>query len=213
VDSDDRPSTTDFRLVLATRNPGKVREFRQLLGELPLVLKDLRDFPDAPQVVEDGESYLSNARLKALALARFTGLPCLADDSGIEVDALDGAPGIHSARFAGPGAPDEANRTLILDRLRDIPEERRRARFRCLIVVARPDGQELVAEGTCEGFITREPRGNGGFGYDPVFFYPPTRCTTAELSDEEKNQISHRANACAMLVPRLVEFLTRNQNT
>jgi XTP/dITP diphosphohydrolase len=198
------------RLVLATRNPGKVREVRQLLGQLPIDLKDLREFPDAPEAVEGGVSYVSNARLKAQALASFTGLPCLADDSGIEVDALDGAPGIYSARFAGPGSTDEANRALLLERLRDVPDEQRQARFRCVIVVARPDGHELLAEGTCEGCITREARGRSGFGYDPIFFYPPTRCTAAELSEAEKNRISHRANACAVLVPRLVEFLKQS---
>lgn len=194
-------------LLLATRNPGKVREFRQLLGGLSVALKDLRDFPEAPEVAEDGNTYLSNARLKARAMARFTGLPCLADDSGIEVDALGGAPGIHSARFAGPGSTDEANRALLLERLRDVPEPRRRARFRCVIVVAKQDGREIVAEGTCEGFVTREARGNGGFGYDPIFFYPPANRTAAQLSEAEKNRISHRANACAALIPGLLDFL------
>jgi XTP/dITP diphosphohydrolase len=173
-------------------------------------LTDLREFPDAPEVVEGGDTYLSNARLKALTMARFTARSCLADDSGIEVDALDGAPGIYSARFAGPGSTDEANRALLLERMRDVPEPRRQARFRCVIVVASPDGRELVAEGTCEGFIAREAHGRGGFGYDPVFFYPPARCTTAELSEAEKNRISHRANACAMLAAKLVDFI---QNT
>jgi len=207
MDSDSRPSTLDCRLVLATRNPGKVRELRRLLSDVPITMTDLREFPDAPEVVEDGDSYLANARLKALSIARFTGLPCLADDSGIEVEALEGAPGIHSARFAGPGSSDEANRTLLLERLHEVPDERRQARFRCVIVVAKPGGSVLVAEGICKGLITREPRGGGGFGYDPIFFYPPAGRTTAELSEPEKNQISHRAAACASLVPRLVDFL------
>jgi XTP/dITP diphosphohydrolase len=194
-------------LVLATRNAGKVRELRELLAGLPLVLKDLREFPNAPDVIEDGDTYSSNARLKALTIARFTGVACLADDSGIEVDALDGAPGIYSARFAGAGSTNQANRALLLERLGGVPQQRRRARFRCVIVVARPDGRDLVAEGTCEGFITLEERGEGGFGYDPIFFYPPANRTTAELSEAEKNRISHRANACAALVPRLVDFL------
>jgi XTP/dITP diphosphohydrolase len=200
-----RLSTRDSRptLLLATRNPGKVREFRRLLDKIPLSLRDLREFPDAPEVLEDGDTYLANARLKALSLARFTGLPCLADDSGIEVDALGGAPGLYSARFAGPGSTDEANRDLLLVRMREVADEQRQARFRCALVVVKPNGDEIAAEGACEGFITREPHGGGGFGYDPIFYYPPASRTTAELRDTEKDRISHRAKACTILVPQL----------
>lgn len=194
-------------LLVATRNAGKFREFRALLADLPIQLFDLRAFPAAPDVEETGDSYLVNARAKAVALARFIGLPTLADDSGLEVAALGGAPGVQSARFAGPEQASDRNIALLLERLRGVPQERRGARFRCVVVVAQPDGRELVGEGTCEGFITTEPHGMGGFGYDPVFYYPPLKSTFAELAEEEKNRISHRARACAQIRAGLLFFL------
>ncbi len=194
-------------LLIATRNAGKYREFRALLADLPIQLSDLRAFPAAPDVEETGDSYLANARAKAVQLARFTGLPTLADDSGLEVDALGGAPGVRSARFAGANPASGRNIALLLGRLRGVPQERRRARFRCVIVVAQPDGRELVGEGTCEGFITTEPHGTRGFGYDPVFYYPPLKSTFAELAETEKNRISHRARAWAQIRAQLPSFL------
>lgn len=195
------------RLVVATRNPGKRREFTALLGPAGVDLLDLSAFPGAPSVAEDADTYLENARAKAVAIARHAGLPALSDDSGLEVDALGGAPGVRSARFAGKDATDAENVALLLERLRDVPGAERTARFRCVIVVALPGGGELAAEGVCEGTITTEPRGTGGFGYDPVFYHKPSGATFAELAPEAKQRVSHRAAACRALAPRLLAFL------
>ena len=200
-------------LVVATGNAGKLREYRALLGDLDLELHSLADVAGAPAVAEHAATYLANARAKARALAAHCRLPALADDSGLEVDALAGAPGVHSARFAADAmhrsAPtdDRTNVAFLLGRLRGLADHRRTARFRCVIVVAHPDGRELVAEGTCEGAITDAPRGDGGFGYDPVFFYPPLARTFAELTPAEKDRISHRAQAVERLRPALLDFL------
>lgn len=182
-------------VVIATRNRGKVREIEALLAHVPIELRALDAFPGAPTVEETGATYYDNAALKAHAVARFTKLRALADDSGLEVDALGGAPGIRSARFAGDHASDSDNISLLLDRLRDVPPTQRTARFRAVIVVAYPGGEELVAEGICEGLIAEQPSGTGGFGYDPVFYYPPLACTFAEIDAQTKNRISHRAQA------------------
>lgn len=186
-------------VVVATTNQGKLHELRLLLHDLPLDLRSLADFAPLAPVVEDGQTYVENAAKKALAVARATRETALADDSGLEVDALGGAPGLHSARFAGPAQNDDANVDKLLDRLRGVDLARRTARFRCAIVVAQPDGQLLVAEGACEGRITLERRGTGGFGYDPVFLYEPTGQTFAELPPATKDRISHRADAIARL--------------
>lgn len=201
-----------FTLVVATANPGKLAELRALLGDLGLALRSLADYPGAPPMPEDGATYLDNARAKARALAAHARLPALADDSGLEVDALGGAPGVRSARFAADagkassGDIDRDNIALLLDRLRGVPDERRTARFRCVIVVDQ-GGRELVAEGTCEGVILRAPRGEGGFGYDPVFCHPPLGRTFAELGAAEKDRVSHRGRAIEALRRRLPEFL------
>lgn len=200
-------------LVIATTNRGKLREYRTLLDGLDIELRSLSDFAAPPQVAEDGDTYLVNARLKAHAVAAHCGLPSLADDSGLEVDALDGAPGIRSARFAADNSPaarpgdDRANLALLVERLQGVPAERRTARFRCAIVVAHPDGRELAVAGTCEGLLTEQPRGGGGFGYDPLFVYPPLGRTFAELPAEEKDRVSHRALAVRALRPHLRQFL------
>lgn len=205
-------------LVIATRNAGKRREYAALLRGLDLCLRDLSEFPAAPDVAEDAPTYAENARAKALAAARCTGLPALGDDSGLEVDALDGAPGVRSARFAadwvaaGGGAPagetaDARNLNLLLHRLRDVAASERGARFRCVIAVATADGRALVVEGTCAGHIARAPRGRNGFGYDPVFVLAGDRRTFAELSAAEKHAVSHRAAACAALRAQLAAFL------
>lgn len=200
-------------LVVATGNAAKLREYRALLGDLGLELRPLADVADAPAVDERADSYLANARAKARALAAHCRVPALADDSGLEVDALAGAPGIRSARFAADAmhrhvpTDDRTNVAFLLGRMRQAPNDRRTARFRCVIVVARPDGRELIAEGTCEGVITHAPRGHWGFGYDPVFHYPPLERTFAELAPEEKDRVSHRARAAAELRPALLDFL------
>jgi XTP/dITP diphosphohydrolase len=201
------------RLVIATANAGKLRELRALLGDLGIELRSLLDVADAPTIAEDGDTYLANARAKAHAVAVHCGVPALADDSGLEVDALGGAPGVRSARFAADAmhrcdpTDDRTNAAFLLGRLRGLADGCRAARFRCVIVVARPDGRELVAEGVCEGVIAQAPDGAGGFGYDPVFVYPPLARTFAELTPEEKDRVSHRAQAVAQLRPRLLGFL------
>ena len=158
------------RLVVATRNAGKLKEIHFILRDLHVEVSSLLDYPDLPPAVEDGETFEANASKKALHVARATGLPALADDSGLEVDALGGAPGVHSARFAGPEATDEANNSKLLRLLKDVPEEKRSARFRCVIAVATPEGRVELAEGVCEGRAASKERGDKGFGYDPLFY-------------------------------------------
>jgi XTP/dITP diphosphohydrolase len=199
-----------IRLVIATNNPGKVAEFRALLALSGTEVVALSDFPSMPEVAETAASYVDNARAKARAAAAHTRLPSLADDSGLEVDALDGAPGIRSARYAADadrGRGDAANIALLLEHLQDVADERRNARFRCVIVVAAPDGRELTGSGTCDGRIARQPRGQHGFGYDPIFYDPASAATFAELSPERKHAISHRARACDALRRDLIDFL------
>lgn len=192
-------------LVLATRNRGKIREFQRLLGKLGIRLRSLEEFPGVPEPLEGGRSYEENAREKALLAARATGLPALADDSGLEVDALGGEPGLRSARYSGGSSRE--NIELLLARLRSVPREKRTARFRCVVVVAKPDGSALVAEGSCEGIVLDAPRGEGGFGYDPVFLDPESGKTFAEMSPEEKDRKSHRGRALRELREKLPGFL------
>ena len=183
-------------LLVATRNLGKLEELRQLLGDLPLELYGLTDFPDVQTVSENGESFIENASLKAAGYATQTGLLTLADDSGLEVDALGGAPGILSARYAGEGASDAARTTRLLAELTIVPAAKRSARFVSAVAIANSEGQILnVSVGTCDGQIDFAPRGSGGFGYDPVFIPLGYHKTFAELKPEIKNQISHRARA------------------
>lgn len=183
------------RLVLATLNAAKGREMAALLGDVPFEVRTLTEFPMA-RLPEEGEtSYRDNALLKARAAVRLTGSLALADDSGLEVDALGGAPGVLSARFGGPGLDDAARCRRLLEALGGLPTGRRTARFRCVIALADPRGREHVVEGVAEGVIAGAPRGAGGFGYDPVFVYPPLGRTFAELSAAEKNEISHRSIA------------------
>ena len=184
-------------LVLATLNRGKAHELIALLGDVPFELRVLADYPGAVAPEETETTYRGNALLKARAAARRTGTWSLGDDSGLEVDALGGAPGLHTARYGGPGLDDAGRCALLLDALRDVPDARRRARFRCVIAIVDPEGREWVVEGVAEGTITREPRGAGGFGYDPLFYYPPLGKTFAELSDAEKSDVSHRGRAAA----------------
>ncbi|MGH2402999.1 MAG: RdgB/HAM1 family non-canonical purine NTP pyrophosphatase [bacterium] len=194
-------------IVLATRNPGKARELRALLAGLRGDVRLLDDFPDMPILPESGETFETNAVAKAATVVRLTGCAALADDSGIEIDALGGAPGVHSATFLGPAATDADRNTWVLDRLRGIPEELRTARYRAVVAVATPDGTVRAFEGTCEGHIADEPRGHEGFGYDPIFVIPAKGQTMAELPPEIKNRISHRARALEAARPYL-ESLT-----
>jgi XTP/dITP diphosphohydrolase len=190
------------RLALATRNPGKVREVLRICADWPVEWVT----PEGwwPEIEEGGQTYLENARRKARAVARAVGVPAVADDSGIEVDALAGGPGPRSARFAGEGATDQDNLRLLVERVRAVPEGERTARYRCVALCAWPDGREVWAEGVCEGRVVLEPRGSGGFGYDPVFVPAGLDRTMAELAPEEKDAISHRARAFRALAGRLL---------
>ncbi|MEM1125905.1 MAG: RdgB/HAM1 family non-canonical purine NTP pyrophosphatase [Bacteroidota bacterium] len=181
-------------LVLATRNPGKVKEFRSLLAEVPLVVQSAADLRGAPDVEEDAPTLEGNAEKKAWALHRFSGQPSLADDTGLEVDALEGRPGVHSARFAGPQASDAENRAHLLQALTGVAH--RRARFRTVLALATDTGLRLF-EGVCTGTILTTERGTGGFGYDPLFVPDGSTRTFAEMTSVEKNQVSHRARALA----------------
>jgi XTP/dITP diphosphohydrolase len=174
-----------------------VRELAALLAGVPFEIRSLADYPGAAAPEENEATYRGNSLLKARAAARLTGQWSLGDDSGLEVDALGGAPGVHSARYGGPGLDDAGRRARLLEALRDVPGEDRTARFRCVIAIVDPAGREWVVEGVAEGMITRAPRGDGGFGYDPLFYYPPLGRTFGELSDEEKSHVSHRALAAA----------------
>jgi XTP/dITP diphosphohydrolase len=182
-------------LLIATANQGKFVEIAAVFKDLPFRLIPLRDLPGAPSVVEDAETFLANARKKAHTLARWSGKVTLADDSGLVVEALEGRPGIHSARYAGDNATDEENRQKLLRELDGIPAEKRTAAFVCVLVLATPEGEEDVTEGRVEGRIAESPKGENGFGYDPLFFVPSLGKTTAELSLDEKNKISHRGKA------------------
>ena len=191
-------------IVLASGNPGKVREINQLLAELDLHVVPQSDYGVA-EAEETGLTFIENAILKARNAAAHTGLPALADDSGLEVDALNGAPGIYSARYAGTGAGDRANLEKLLEALREVPEVERTARFQCLMVYMRhsEDPVPLICQGTWEGRILFEPRGEGGFGYDPVFFVPTHNCSSAELEPQVKNALSHRGQALRQLLAAL----------
>ncbi len=184
-------------LVLATRNAGKTREIREFLGDLPVEIKNLDDFGLIPPVEEDGTTFDENAYKKASFTAKILGLPALADDSGLEVEALGGAPGVHSARYAGPHATDAENNATLLRKMEG--ETNRAAVFVCVISLAVPSGAALTYEARCEGLIAEAPGGNKGFGYDPLFYYPPLNRTFAQLSAEEKNRVSHRGKALAEL--------------
>ncbi|MCL5040809.1 MAG: XTP/dITP diphosphatase [Firmicutes bacterium] len=182
-------------LVLATRNEGKVQELKSLLADLPVALKSLKEFPDIPTLAEPGPTFAENALAKARTVAGLTGLPTLADDSGLEVDALGGQPGVYSARYAGEGASDAANNQKLLAALAGVPAGKRTARFRSAVVLTLPDGREFLFTGVCQGEVGFSPRGEDGFGYDPLFRVAGLDRTMAELSLEEKNSISHRALA------------------
>jgi XTP/dITP diphosphohydrolase len=181
--------------VLATLNRAKARELIALLGEIPYTIVPLADVPGAALPEETADTYEGNALLKAQAASRLDGDLVLSDDSGLEVDALGGAPGVRSARFGGPGLDDAGRTALLLEHLRGVPRERRAARFRCVIAVLGRTGPARTVEGVAEGVIADAPSGTGGFGYDPVFFYPPLGRTFGELSDAEKSDVSHRARA------------------
>lgn len=188
-----------MKLLLATSNPGKVREMAAHLAARGFEVVSLAE-TGAPQVPETGRTFRENAELKAVSAARATGIWTLAEDSGLEVDALGGAPGVYSARYAGEGASDAENNAKLLRALEGVEPSRRTARFKTVMVLANPAGGVWATEGTCEGVITTEPRGSGGFGYDPLFYCPELAKTFAEASPEEKGRVSHRGRALAAML-------------
>jgi len=195
---------TFMRLLVATNNPGKVREYRDLLAGLNVELYGLADLSTTTEVDETGQTFEENARIKATVYSRMSGLLTLADDSGLEVEALGQAPGVYSARYAGKGATDADRYRKLLAALDGTPWEKRAARFRCVVALAWPDGHMETFQGQCEGVIAFEPKGTNGFGFDPVFYMPEHNCTMAELPEETKNQVSHRARAAALARERLM---------
>jgi XTP/dITP diphosphohydrolase len=194
-----------MRIVLATRNEHKVAELRRILNEtgMDAELIGTDAYPALPEIAETGTTFAANALIKARAVAEHTGLPAVADDSGLCVDALNGMPGIYSARWAGVHGDDAANLTLLLAQLQDVPENRRSAHFQCAAAFVTPDGDERICEGTLDGLITQAPRGANGFGYDPIFVPMGEVRTTAEMSAAEKDAVSHRGRAFRALAPLL----------
>jgi len=197
-----------MRILIATLNAGKLGEYERLLADVPgLELETMATLADPVEVVEDQDTFRGNALKKAMEIATAAGMLCLADDSGLQVDALRGRPGVYSARYAGEGSTDAENNAKLLDELSGIADDERTARFQCAIVIVDQSGRELaIAEGACEGRIGSEPRGSHGFGYDPLFVPEGYTQTMAELGPETKNEISHRAKAAAKLVPILREL-------
>lgn len=185
-----------MKIVLASRNRKKIRELETFLSEISsdINVLSLDDIGFHDEIVEDGSTFAENSRIKALVPAKL-GYIGVADDSGLEVDALGGEPGVYSARYSGEGATDEKNNRKLLAALENIPDEKRTARFRTVVTCVFPDGREIQVDGVCEGRILREPRGNDGFGYDPLFYYEPLKKTFAELTSDEKNSVSHRGRA------------------
>ncbi len=197
------------KIIIATRNQGKLREIRDILKDISSEFFSLSDFHDVPEIEEDGYSYTENALKKAGVVSSITGLPAIAEDSGLEVEALSGMPGIFSARYAGFNATDDDRIKKLLKEMEDIPEDRRRARYVCSAVLATPDGERFISEGTVEGRIALAPRGSGGFGYDPIFYLPEYGKTMAELPLEIKNKISHRGKAIRGLRDRILKCVKK----
>jgi len=197
------------QIVLATRNRGKIRELQALMKDFGISVISAADMEGVPEVEEDGSTFLENSLKKAGEIAKATGIMALADDSGLVVDALGGAPGVYSARYAGENATDEQNYLKLLEEMKDVPDRERTARFKCEMVLYHPSGQWISADGSCEGKIAREPAGSQGFGYDPVFFVPELNRSMAQISSEEKNAISHRGSALKKLREMLPEFLKK----
>jgi len=197
------------KLILATRNPEKLGELRRILeaGRVPVDVSDTGEFPDLPEVAETGLTFTDNALLKARGVAAFTGLPAVADDSGLCVDALNGMPGVLSARWSGRHGDDDANLQLVLGQLADIPAGRRGAHFACAAALVLPSGAEHVTEGVVDGSLTTAPRGANGFGYDPIFVPAGYEVTTAEMSPADKDRISHRGRALRALAPIIAALL------
>jgi len=204
-------AVSSIRVVIASHNHAKSREIVQLLTEglhdLSVEIRLLADYSNAPIPDEHAATYRENAAIKARACAEFTGQIALADDAGLEIDALNGQPGLHSRRFAGEQTPFSVKMGILLERLQAVPNERRTARFRCAVAIATPEGNLYTFEDTLEGRIAHAPRGTYGFGYDPIFYLPALGCTVAELPPEFKNRISHRAKVMRQAIPKLREII------
>jgi XTP/dITP diphosphohydrolase len=206
----EQPGAERARLVLATANSHKLLELTRILagGRVDVDLVGLGEFPGAPDVRETGTTFAENALLKARAIAEFTGLPAVADDSGLCVDALNGMPGVLSARWSGRHGDDEANLWLVLGQLADVPDDQRGAHFACTAALVLPSGREHISEGTVRGRLIHQPRGTNGFGYDPIFVPDSAELTTAEMSSADKDRISHRGKALRALAPVIAALLT-----
>ena len=186
-------------MIFATGNENKMKEIREILGALPLEILSMKEAGVSADIVEDGKTFEENALIKARAICKLAGEMVLADDSGLEIDYLNKEPGIYSARYMGEDTSYHIKNKSLIERLEGVPDEKRTARFVCAIAAVFPDGKELVVRGTVEGIIGYEEKGENGFGYDPIFYLPERGCTTAELSPEEKNSISHRGNALRLM--------------
>jgi XTP/dITP diphosphohydrolase len=196
------------RLVLASRNKGKIKELQEMLSGMPVVIVGITEYPDAPEVAETGKTFAENAALKARAIAEYTHELTLADDSGLEVDYLGGEPGVYSARYGESGWNDRQRYQYLLHKLENVPPDLRQAKFRSVVALCDPlTGKVELAEGAVAGMIGIEPKGDHGFGYDPIFYLPEFQKTMAELSDEQKNQLSHRGRAIRAMIPRLNQVL------
>ena len=194
-------------IVIGTHNKNKKAEIRKILNGMSLTLLDLEDFDDAPDIIEDGVTFEENAAKKALQLAKFCNMCVMADDSGLEIDALDKRPGVFSSRYCGEDTGYEEKCLKLVEELKNVPFEKRTARFRCTIALAEPEQLYFVVEASCEGLINTEPLGKNGFGYDPIFYIPEYRQTMAELGSDVKNRISHRALALDLFKERLEKFM------
>lgn len=198
------------QIVLATHNKGKIAEIQAIMRDFHIDVLSMRDIPDIPEVEEDGDTFFDNALKKAREIATATGMMALADDSGLVVDALHGAPGVYSARYSGEDATDEKNNMKLMEEMKDIPDFRRTARFQCVMALYHPNGEWISTQGVCEGMIARKPSGSHGFGYDPVFFVPKSGRSMACLEQEEKNAVSHRGDALRKLRKMLPGFLKKH---
>jgi len=196
-----------MEIVIATLNQNKLKEFKALLKDCQVTLLALKDFPHIPEIVEDGKTFRENALKKATVVARATGKLTIADDSGLEVEALGGRPGVYSARFAGNGAGDAENNAKLLKELKGVPPDKRGACFKCVLGIATPQGETAYVEGECRGVVIDVLRGHHGFGYDPVFLVPEYNQTFSEMPPEKKNSISHRSRALAKLLDILPRYL------
>ena len=196
-----------MRLILASNNEGKIKEFSQILSEIGIEVVSLKQIGLDVEVIEDKETFIENAIKKATEVCKICGQPVLADDSGLAVDYLNGAPGVYSARYSCPEPTPEKNRIKLLEELKDVPYEQRTARFICMLALVFPDGRLMTSRGECEGLITEEQIGESGFGFDPLFYYPPLDKTFAELNPYEKNEVSHRGQAIKNLRDELKKMI------